>query len=151
MFLAEQHALARVGIILKAGNFDGTYYGVSGDPAGFRRRGIGLVLASWTAGYPTWLGFYRHVDVGYYYLPRYDVGVGSLRDPTVDQVLQAARHGAAGETDWQAVNRVVAAAAIFLPVVWQKDLYYRNPRMTNVTCDNALASGIYDFVNVGVR
>jgi peptide/nickel transport system substrate-binding protein len=40
--------------------------------------------------------------------------------------------------------------AVYLPYVWGRTLYYRNPRLTNVTCDNALAFGIYDFVNVGV-
>jgi peptide/nickel transport system substrate-binding protein len=41
--------------------------------------------------------------------------------------------------------------AVYLPYAWGKDLYYRNPRLTNVSCDNALAFGIYDFVNVGVN
>jgi peptide/nickel transport system substrate-binding protein len=45
----------------------------------------------------------------------------------------------------------VMASATYLPLTWEKKLYYRNPRLTNVTCDNALASGIYDFVNAGVR
>jgi peptide/nickel transport system substrate-binding protein len=40
--------------------------------------------------------------------------------------------------------------AVYLPYEFEKVLYYRNPRMTNVTCDNALAFGIYDFVNIGV-
>jgi peptide/nickel transport system substrate-binding protein len=42
------------------------------------------------------------------------------------------------------------ASATYLPMLWEKTLYYRNPRMTNVTCDDALAFGIYDFVNIGV-
>jgi peptide/nickel transport system substrate-binding protein len=41
--------------------------------------------------------------------------------------------------------------AVYLPYVFGKTLYYRNPRLTNVACDNALAFGIYDFVNIGVN
>jgi hypothetical protein len=36
-------------------------------------------------------------------------------------------------------------------VYYGKQLFYRNPRMTNVTCDTALAFGASDFVNVGVN
>jgi peptide/nickel transport system substrate-binding protein len=57
----------------------------------------------------------------------------------------------AAEADWRTLDRAVMATATYLPLVYEKTLYYRNPRLTNVTCDNALASGIYDFVNVGVR
>ena len=39
--------------------------------------------------------------------------------------------------------------AVYLPILFGKSLYYRNPRLTNVTSDNALAFGLYDFVNVG--
>ena len=42
-------------------------------------------------------------------------------------------------------------SAVYLPFLDGKTLYYRNPRMTNVTCDNALGFGIYDFVDVGVE
>jgi peptide/nickel transport system substrate-binding protein len=42
------------------------------------------------------------------------------------------------------------ASGTYLPIYYGKTLFYRNPRMTNVTCDNALAFGEYDFVNIGV-
>jgi peptide/nickel transport system substrate-binding protein len=48
------------------------------------------------------------------------------------------------------LNQAVMANAVYLPVFYGKVLFYRNPRMTNVTCDNALAFGEYDFVNIGV-
>src|SRR5205085_1272701 len=47
-------------------------------------------------------------------------------------------------------DQAIMNDAVYLPYVWGKTLYYRNPRMQNVTCDNAIAFGIYDFVNIGV-
>jgi peptide/nickel transport system substrate-binding protein len=42
-------------------------------------------------------------------------------------------------------------SAVYMPIYWGNTLVYRNPRMTNVTCNNALAFGNYDFVNIGVK
>jgi hypothetical protein len=39
---------------------------------------------------------------------------------------------------------------VYIPLYFGNTLMYRSTRMTNVTCDNALAFGNYDFVNAGV-
>ena len=54
------------------------------------------------------------------------------------------------EADWQKLNHQIMTDAVYLPLYWGNTLMYRNPRMTNVTCNNAQAFGNYDFVNVGV-
>ncbi len=43
----------------------------------------------------------------------------------------------------------VMADAGDLPFLYDKTLYYRNPRMTNVR-DNIAHGSTYDFVNIGV-
>jgi len=68
----------------------------------------------------------------------------------VNAVLDKAPAGNATANDWQSLNNAIAQSATYLPILYGKDLYYRNPRMKNVTSDTALAFGIYDFVNVGV-
>ena len=68
----------------------------------------------------------------------------------MNKVLDEAPAGNATEADWESLNNAIAQSATYLPILYGKDLYYRNPRMTNVTSDTALAFGIYDFVNVGV-
>lgn len=151
LFVAEKRALARVGIRLTAFTPSTTAYGVSGDRSYFARFHVGLVLARWSAPFPTGFGFYHHVDLGHYYLPSFDADVRTLHDPTVDRVLAAAAHGTATGSAWRALDRAVLASATYLPLAYDRTLLYRNPRLTNVTCDNALAFGIYDFVNVGVR
>jgi peptide/nickel transport system substrate-binding protein len=69
-------------------------------------------------------------------------------DPAVQRILDGRPKSIMA---WTNLDRAVMDSALYLPVMWPKVLEYRNPRMTNVTCDLALASGIYDFVNVGVR
>jgi peptide/nickel transport system substrate-binding protein len=69
----------------------------------------------------------------------------------VNKILDAAPKGGVTDEQWAQLNQAVMASATYLPVYYGKVLFYRNPRMTNVTCDNALAFGMYDFVNVGVN
>jgi peptide/nickel transport system substrate-binding protein len=149
-FRVEDAALERVGIRFTVFPGSTEFYGNSGEPAYLRRDHVGLVLASWSPAYPTGYGFYNHLDTGPRYLPNYDANLRSLHDTTVNRVLHAATHGQATEDDWRALDSAVMASATYLPFAYEKTLYYRNPRLTNVTCDNAIASGIYDFVNVGV-
>jgi peptide/nickel transport system substrate-binding protein len=74
----------------------------------------------------------------------------SLNDPVVNGLLNSGPAGKNSVDDWQKLNHQIMTDAVYVPLYWTKTLYYRNPRMTNVTSDNALAFGIYDFVNIGV-
>jgi peptide/nickel transport system substrate-binding protein len=152
LFRAEQRALGRVGIkITSAPALPHTYYCANDSPQILRQEGIGLLSTTLSAAYPTGYGLYRPDQARFPCLQDDHTDLIRLRDPTVNRVLGEARRGRATDADWQALDRAVMSSATYLPVAWDKALYYRNPRMTNVTCDNALASGIYDFVNVGVR
>jgi len=68
----------------------------------------------------------------------------------INGLLNNGPAGHATEADWQKLNHQIMTDAVYVPIYWGLTMYYRNPRMTNVTCDNALAFGIYDFVNIGV-
>ena len=59
--------------------------------------------------------------------------------------------GKSTAADWEKLDDAVMDNAVYLPIYFGRNLYYRNPRLTNITSDNALAFGIYDFVNVGVN
>jgi peptide/nickel transport system substrate-binding protein len=151
LYRAEQTALDRVGIKFTVGDLPSTYFCANASPALLRHEGIGLVSTALTAAYPTGYGFYGRIHQRFRCLQDDDANLRSLHDPTVDRVLHAAALGRASDADWQSLDRAVMATATYLPLVWRKTLYYRGPRMTNVTCDIALAAGIYDFVNIGVR
>jgi peptide/nickel transport system substrate-binding protein len=132
-------------------NGTGTYYCTTASPQVVRREGIGLVSATLSAEYPTGYGLYHRIHRRFVCLQNQDTDLKRLHDPTVNRVLHAATHGRATEADWRLLDHAVMLSAEYLPLVWNKTLYYRNPRLTNVTCDLALASGIYDFVNIGVK
>jgi peptide/nickel transport system substrate-binding protein len=153
LFQAEQQALGKVGIkITSAPGSANTYYSTYiGSPANLKNEGIGLAVAGWGADFPTGYGFYNSITNGANILPTGNSNYASLNDPTVNKVLGEAPKGQATEADWKALDAAVMKNAVYLPMIWEKTLYYRNPRMTNVTCDDALAFGIYDFVNIGVE
>jgi len=151
-FKVEQAALARVGINVTPATSDSSSYYSSfiGSPQNLKNQGIGIAFAAWGADFPTGVGFYQSITNGNAILPTGNSNYASLNDPTVNKVLDAAPAGKSTEQDWKNLNNAIMKAAAYIPILYGKDLYYRNPRMTNVTSDNALSFGIYDFVNVGV-
>ena len=151
-FAVEQAALAKVGIqVTAAPNDSSSYYSTwIGSPANLKNQGIGIAFAGWGADFPTGVGFFQSITNGNAILPVGNSNYASLNDPTVNAVLDKAPAGQATEADWESLNSAIAQSATYLPILYEKTLYYRNPAMKNVTCDNALAFGIYDFVNVGV-
>ena len=151
-FKAEQAALAKVGIKITGAPADqSTYYSTwIGSPKNIKNQGLGIAIAGWGADFPTGYGFYNSIANGANILPNGNSNYPSLNDPTVNSVLDAAPSGKNTEADWKKLDTAIMNAAVYLPLYWGRDLYYRNPRLTNVTCNNAQAFGIYDFVNVGV-
>jgi len=149
VFAVEKAALARVGIKLNPVTDDAsTYYNTFiGSPSNIVKKKIGMGLAGWGADFPTNVGFYNAIANGSAIVDPGTSNYVSLNDPLVNKALDG---GAKSEADWQAVNHKIMDDAVYVPLYWSKTLYYRNPRMTNVTCNNALAFGIYDFVNAGV-
>jgi peptide/nickel transport system substrate-binding protein len=152
VFAAEKAALGRVGIKLTAATQDASsYYSTFiGSPKNIKNQGIGMAIAGWGADFPTGVGFYQSIANGNAIVDPGNSNYPSLNDPIVNKVLDEAPAGKATDADWATLDEQIMKDAVYLPIDFNKTLYYRNPRMTNVTCDNALAFGIYDFVNIGV-
>jgi len=151
-FEAEQSALARVGIKITGAPNDGsTYYSTFvGSPANVKNQGFGISIYGWGADFPTGYGFWQSIANSNSIVPTGNSNQPSLKDATVDGVLNASLNGKSTAADWQKLDNAVMENAVYLPIYFGRNLYYRNPRLTNITSDNALAFGIYDFVNVGV-
>jgi len=151
-FAVEEAALAKVGIQVTAATQDSSSYYATwiGSPENIKNQGIGIAFAGWGADFPTGVGFFQSISNGNAILPTGNSNYVSLNDPTVNAVLDKAPAGNATEADWESLNKAIAQSGTYLPILYEKTLRYRNPRMTNVTDDNALAFGTYDFVNVGV-
>ena len=152
-FQAEQSALARVGIkVTGAANDGSTYYSTFvGSPSNVKNQGFGISINGWGADFPTGYGFWQSIAATDAILETGNSNYPSLSDPTVDGVLKGSLLGKSTEADWAKVNHAVMDSVTYLPLFFGRSLYYRNPRLTNITSDNALAFGIYDFVNVGVK
>jgi peptide/nickel transport system substrate-binding protein len=152
IFKAEQSALAKVGIKVTAATQDASHYYSTfiGSPRNIVNQGLGMANAGWGADFPTGVGFYQSIANGNSIVQTGNTNYPSLNDPVVNKVLNEAPAGKATDADWETLNHQIMQDAVYLPTVWGRDFYYRNPRLTNITCDNALAFGIYDWVNVGV-
>jgi peptide/nickel transport system substrate-binding protein len=151
-FKAEQSALARAGIKITAATADASQYYSTfiGSPSGVKSRGIGMGLAAWGADFPTENGFYDSIVSTSGIRDPGTSNYASLSDPVIDGILKKSTAGTATDADFKMLDKQLMDDAAYLPALWGKSLYYRNARMTNVTCNNALAFGLYDWVNVGV-
>ncbi len=149
---AVQEALGRVGIKItpKAGEADTYYTQYIGSPDSVKKNGLGLMDAAWGADYPTANGFWYSIAHSKANNPSSDSNYVNLSDPKVDQPLDQVL--TAKQNQWNQFGRQVDDAvmtdAVYLPIMWTKSTYYRNPRMTNVYSTNFF--GLYDWVNIGV-
>jgi peptide/nickel transport system substrate-binding protein len=149
-FGAVQQALARVGIKVTGlpHGATGYYGGYIGKPDTVKTVGIGLADAGWGPDFPTGAGFWNSIAAsnappggGNYY---------QLKDPKIDDLLKQASASTGTHDDlYKALDAQFMSDAVAIPFVWDKTLFYRNPRMTNVYNNTALG-GYYDFVNIGV-
>ncbi len=152
-FTAEQQALGRVGIKVTPATADSSSYYTTfiGSPNNIKTQGLGIAIAGWGADFPTPVGFWNSIANGASIVPTGNTNYPSLNDPQVNATLDQGPKGTVTEDQWKQMDAQIMKDAVYLPAFWESSLYYRNPRMTNVTCNNALAFGIYDFVNVGVN
>jgi len=151
VFTASQAALARVGIKVSAAVHaqSGYYGGFIGKPDTVKSVGIGIGQAGWGADYPTGGGFWTSIAASY--APPGGGNYTQLNDPKVDSYLKEAALSTGRHDDlFKQLDAQVMSDAVMLPYIYDKTLYYRNPRDTNVRNNFALGS-YYDAVNVGVN
>lgn len=150
--VTEQAALARVGIKadLVGGSADSYFNTFIGSPANLKNQGLGITLNDWGADYPKPYGYWFFIADGAAIRPTGNYNTASMNDPVVNGILDKELAGTATSADYTKLNQQISGSTTFMPVIFAKNLYYRNPRLTNVTSNNAEAMGVYDFVNMGV-
>jgi peptide/nickel transport system substrate-binding protein len=151
-FKLLQPVFAKAGIKVSAATQDqATYYQTFiGSPRNVKSQGLGIAIAGWGADFPTPVGFYQSIANGNSIVQEGNTNYPSLNDPVINRILDNGPSGKSTEADWKKLDKQLMKDAVYDPMYWGKNLYYRNPRLTNITCDNALAFGIYDWVNAGV-
>ncbi len=154
VFEATQQALGRVGIkVVSAPGDQASYYSTYiGSPANIVAKKLGLLQAGWGPDFPTGYGFWNSIANGKAILPTGNSNYASLNDPKVNGLLDSALTAdQSKQADiFKQVDAGVMANAVMLPYVFDKTLYYRAPRLTNVYL-NAGVGYYYDYVNLGVN
>lgn len=154
VFNATQQALARVGINVKAtpGEQASYYSTFIGSPANIVSKKIGLAIAGWGADFPNSYGFWQSIANGQAIKENGNSNYPSLNDPQINALLNSVDAGNPDPTVQadigKKIDQLVMANAVYLPFVFDKSLYYRNPRLTNVYLNGGVGN-YYDYVNIG--
>ena len=151
LFASVKAALGRVGIQISAAtsSADNYYATFVGSPTNVQNQGLALINAGWGADFPTPYGMFQNIVNGNAIKPTGTSNYASIDIPAVNDVLDDTGTPSTQATGAQ-LNHALMESAQFLPTRFNSDLWYRSPRMTNVTADDALGFGAYDVVNVGV-
>ena len=149
---AVQDALKKINVkVVPAGNDGSTYYSTFiGSPTNIAKNGLGIANAGWGADFPTGFGFWNSIVYGKNLPTTGNTNYSSLNDPVINSILETVVKSSGTHADqFKQLDQQVMKDAVMLPYVYDKTLFYRNPRLTNVTTSFAFG-GYYDFVNAGV-
>jgi len=149
---AIKEALARIGVNvdLKPGEAETYYSEYIGSTESVKSNKLGIGLAGWGADFPTTNGFWFAISHGKANQKTSDSNYPDLDDPTVNGLMDKAL--TAPSDQWDQIGKdldtALMNAAVFIPMVHSKSVYYRNDRLTNVYSTQFF--GLYDWVNMGV-
>lgn len=149
---ALQAALKAVNINATIEQYDGSQIAtVVGSPDNVHKKGYGLMIAGWGADFPTGYGYLAALADGRFIVKNGNYNLPEINDPAInalfDQGLNEPDPIKAGAIYAQ-INHKIMEGAYYLPIVFDKALNYRNPRLTNVYEHQGLA--MIDFQALGV-
>ncbi|MER5864232.1 ABC transporter substrate-binding protein [Kitasatospora sp. NPDC002040] len=150
--VALQTALKAINVTVNVDQYDGKLLAsVAGSPDVVKTKGYGLVVAGWGADYPTGAGYMQPLMDGRFITKTGNSNYPETNDPEVNGWFDqaAAEKDPAKAADfYKKINHKVVDSAVWLPIVADKALNYRNPRLTNVFVNDAF--GEVDFQALGV-
>jgi peptide/nickel transport system substrate-binding protein len=153
--LALQQGLARVGINLQLHGYpSGSYYtDFAGVPTYVHQHDLGLAFGGWVADWPNGYGFLDEISNGNAITSAGNTNIAELNDPVINKMfaesLSPTISTAARTALWPQIDRQIMSDAAILPVLWAKQLLYRNPAMTNVYLQPYY--GMYNDIALGVN
>lgn len=134
---ALQNDLAVVDITLDIEQIDDftTFYETISTPATVKKKGIGMLMLGWGADFPTGTGYLRPLADSRLITPSGNTNYAQVDDPRIDELFDKV----SAETDRSEADRIhrdinhrLTDGAYYLPIVADKTLNYRSPRLTNV-------------------
>ncbi|MEV4613413.1 ABC transporter substrate-binding protein [Kitasatospora sp. NPDC049258] len=150
--VALQTALKAINVDVTVDQYDGKLLAsVAGAPDVVHSKNYGLLVVGWGADYPNGAGYMQPLMDGRFIVKNGNSNYAETDDPEVNAWFDQA----AAETDpakaaelYKKINHKVTDSAVYLPIVADKALNYRNPRLTNVFVNQAF--GEVDFQALGV-
>ncbi|MFC8453713.1 ABC transporter substrate-binding protein [Kitasatospora sp. NPDC057223] len=149
---ALQAALKAVGVDAAIDQYEAQLLSsVVGAPNVVHSKGYGLVVMGWIPDYPTGSAFLQPLTDGRLITATGNTNYSEINDPEINGLFDRATAepdpAKAGEL-YKQINHKVVDGAYFLPLVAEKALAYRNPRLTNVFVNDAF--GQTDFQALGL-
>ena len=151
---ALQQSLAQVGIkVTLDGYTSGKYYtDFAGDPAYVHTHDLGLDMGGWGADWPDGYGFLDELANGNTIAPDGgNTNISEINDSAINGLFAKAA-GQPSTSDvaiWPQIDKDIMSQAAVLPMVYQKVLLYRNPKVTNVYVDSYF--GMYNYAVLGLN
>ncbi|MCZ2814387.1 ABC transporter substrate-binding protein [Modestobacter sp. VKM Ac-2979] len=146
--------LAEVQIVVEVRPLDpATYYATDvGNPDAVTAAGYGMVLATWTADFPTSASFLLPLVDGRSIRKVGNTNYAYLNDPTVNGLVDAARAAtepAAAADAWRQVGYAVQETSAYVPLVENRVQLLAGQRLRNGVVMQPY--GGYDVATAGVR
>ena len=151
--VALQSALKAIHVDVTVDQYDGKLIASEiGSPSVVASKNYGLIVMGWAADYPNGSGFLQPLTDGRFIPQNGNSNYSEINDPEINGWFDAATAAAdpAKAADlYKKINHKVIDSGYYLPIVADKALNYRNPRLTNVYTQDALGGEI-DFQALGV-
>jgi peptide/nickel transport system substrate-binding protein len=113
---------------------------------------LGLMFTGWAADWPSGYGFLQQIVDGGAIKASGNSNLSELNDPTINDLFVASLQEpelAKRTALWSRIDAAVMADAAIIPIVYEKVLLYRSPRLTNAYVDRAF--GMYNYSVLGLQ
>ncbi|MPY62542.1 ABC transporter substrate-binding protein [Streptomyces spongiae] len=150
---ALQEQLGKVGIKLEVDPIDGAQSSsITGSPKVVKERGYGLTMSGWGPDFPTGQGYGQPLYDSRFIFPNGNYNESQIKDPEIDKMFDdaiASTDPAASKKIYEDMNKRLLDNADWMPFIYEKNISWRSPRLTNVY-SSAAYNGRYDYVMLGV-
>jgi peptide/nickel transport system substrate-binding protein len=147
--VAVQQALARVGITVKLKPADAKDNSIGSSRSVVASK-LGVAIMGWAADFPNPYGLWYPLAHGDANQPTSDDNYPDLDDPHINALIDGSLQ--VPPDQWGSIERqlddALMDAAVFVPMIYSKIVYWRAERLTNVY--STYFFGQYDVVNLGV-
>lgn len=150
---ALQEQLAKAGIKIEVDPVDGAQSSsITGSPKVVKERGYGMTMAGWGPDFFTGQGYAQPLFDSRFIFPNGNYNESQIKDPEIDKLFDeaiASTDPAKSTALYEQMNKRLLDNADWMPFIYEKNISWRSPRLTNVY-SSAAYNGRYDYISLGV-